>query len=57
GFKIPKKSIPGFEQSPLAEVEKLEAELTKKNGGNNNRRKPNNRGGGGGGNFRKKSRR
>ena len=57
GFKIPKKSILGFEQSPLAEVEKLEAELTKKNGGNNNRRKPNNRGGGGGGNFRKKSRR
>lgn len=50
GFKIPRASIKGFEQSSLADVEKLEAELTKKNEGNRGGgRRPSNRSGGGGG--------
>jgi len=46
GFKLPRKTIKGFEQSSLEEVQEIEAELQKKHGGNNNRRKggrPNNR--------------
>jgi len=38
GFKLPRKSIKGFEQSPLEEVQKIEAELEKKHGGNNRRK-------------------
>lgn len=50
GFKLPKESIKGFEQSSLADVEKLEAELTVKNGnkprgGGGNRNKRNFKGG------------
>lgn len=52
GFKLPKKTIPGFEQSSLEEVKKVEAELDKKHGGNNNRRSNNKRG-----NFNKKKKR
>ena len=37
GFKLPRKSIKGFEQSSLEEVQEIEAELTKKHGGNKNR--------------------
>lgn len=45
GFKLPRKSIKGFEQSPLEEVQKIEAELEKKHGGNNRRKggRPNHR--------------
>lgn len=50
GFKLPKESIKGFEQSSLSDVEKLEAELTAKNGnkprsGGGNRNKRNFKGG------------
>lgn len=41
GFKIPKKTIEGFEQSSLEEVKKIEAELDAKHGGNRNNRSGN----------------
>ena len=37
GFKLARKTLKGFEQSSLEEVQEIEAELTKKHGGNNNR--------------------
>ncbi len=45
GFKLPRKTLKGFEQSSLEEVKEIEAELDKKHGGNNRKGfKPKNRG-------------
>lgn len=38
GFKLPRTTIRGFEQSSLEEVQKVEAELNQKHGGNNRKR-------------------
>ena len=38
GFKLPRTTIRGFEQSSLEEVQKFEAELNQKHGGNNRKR-------------------